>query len=190
GDPINRIDPKGSYFFAFLGKYVQRAAAGLPTNAIPGQARNASNVVKGIGSSAGASSSNIPRPARVALSEMNTLDSLDLASPSRLLTDSGQSTRDIATLGTLAYSKEVAINNFKVAQTQMSKLETLVKSQNLDPAGIPAHPVYMNYTEAQAALAQATADYTNGMELHFLKYPSQRKNAVENARWAIRRSSI
>ncbi|WP_237882892.1 RHS repeat-associated core domain-containing protein [Pseudomonas sp. PGPR40] len=167
GDPVNRVDPTGHVFLAaFFGKYMQRAA-GLPA--------------KALGSAAG-------RPTRVA-SNATTLDALDLASSSRLLSKSVQSS-DIKKLGSLFDAKEQASNQLKAVTKDLSVLERLVKAKGFDPAEIPAQPAHKAYIKAQNLFSQAETELTRGMDIHFLKYPAQRKNAVEAARWAVRRSSI
>jgi RHS repeat-associated protein len=184
GDPVNRVDPTGhSFLSAFLGKYLQRAVDTFTPNVLNRSARN--SPAKAI-----AAGSTVQSPISGASSNVSTLEALDLASPSGLMAKSGQGTRDIGKLGLLFDAKEQAATQFKTTERDLISLERLFHKESMDFSELPASPAFKAHSEARTQLSHAASELQRGIDIHFLKYPSQRKNAVANANWALRRTSI
>lgn len=184
GDPVNRLDPTGgSFLSALFGKYLQRAVDSFTPN-VSASSTGVSSVKSITGASA------IKHPISGANANIPSLDALDLATPTDFLSKSGQDMRDTANLGSLFDAKQQAISHYEATQRDLVSLNGLFKKENWDLADIPQTPAFKIHDEAQSQLMRATSLVQHGLEIHFLKYPSQRKNAVANANWALRRSSI
>jgi RHS repeat-associated protein len=184
GDPVNRVDPTGrSFLSAFFGKYLQRAVDSFTPDFLTNSTRvsNVKTITVG---------STIKSPISGASSNVPSLGALDLASPTTLLSKSGQDTRDIGKLGKLFDAKQQAMNQFEETQRDLVSLKSLYQKENWDLVDLPESPAFKNHNEAQTQLIRAASEAQRGLEIHFLKYPSQRKNALANASWALRRSSI
>jgi RHS repeat-associated protein len=178
-EPINRVDPSGRFFSAFLGKYlqrtVQRSSSGTGIAALQG------GQAMGRGSKMNASIKSAVLPPFGPGADVQTLMPLDLAST----VPKGNA---LGLVDITADNVSRAASKLHSAETNLTKLKEVVNAKGLDVTLIPEHPAYKAYIDANNSAIEASRVFNNALRGYFLGDPGalrEWRQGIDGRRYSI-----